>query len=61
LSLGAKAWAGGRLYLYALAAAGQPGGERPLRLFKEEIERDMMLMGCETINQLSRQNLRFRS
>jgi L-lactate dehydrogenase (cytochrome) len=61
LSLGAKACAGGRLYLYALAAAGQPGVERALRLFKEEIERDMMLMGCETINQLSRQNLRFRS
>ncbi len=61
LSLGAKACAGGRLYLYALAAAGQPGVERALRLFKEEIERDMMLMGCETINQLSRKNLRFRS
>ncbi|GAA6211276.1 alpha-hydroxy acid oxidase [Hyphomicrobiales bacterium 4NK60-0047b] len=61
LSLGAKACAGGRLYLYALAAAGQPGVERALRLFKEEIERDMMLMGCETINQLSRNNLRFRS
>ena len=61
LSLGAKACAGGRLYLYALAAAGQPGVERVLKLFREEIERDMMLMGCQTINQLSRENLRFRN
>ncbi len=61
LSLGAKACAGGRLYLYALAAAGQPGVERALSLFKEEIERDMMLMGCQTINELSRKNLRFRN
>ncbi len=61
LSLGAKACAGGRLYLYALAAAGQPGVERALELFKDEIERDMMLMGCQTINQLSRKNLRFRN
>jgi len=61
LSLGAKACAGGRLYLYALAAAGQPGVERALELFKDEIERDMMLMGCQTIKQLSRNNLRFRN
>ena len=31
LSLGAKAVSGGRLYLYALAAAGQAGVERALR------------------------------
>lgn len=61
LSLGAKACAGGRLYLYALAAAGQPGVERALKLFKEEIERDMMLMGCQTISELSRKNIRFRN
>lgn len=60
LSLGAKAVGIGRGYLYALAAAGQPGVERALALLKAEIERDMRLMGCERINQLQRSNLRFR-
>jgi len=59
LSLGAKAVGIGRLYLYALAAAGQPGVERALGLLRAEIERAMKLMGCVTIDQLSRGNLRF--
>ncbi len=60
LSLGAKAVGVGRLYLYALAAAGQPGVERALGLMRAEIERGMKLMGCTSVNQLSRENLRFR-
>jgi len=60
LSVGAKACSGGRLYLYALAAAGQDGVERALGLLRSEIERDMKLMGCTSIDQLSRKNLRFR-
>ena len=60
LSLGAKAVAGGRLYLYALAAAGQPGVERALGLLEAEIVRGMKLMGVNRIAQLSRENLRFR-
>jgi L-lactate dehydrogenase (cytochrome) len=60
LSLGAKACAGGRLYLYALAAAGQDGVERSLSLLRSELERDMKLMGCTSIEQLKRSNLRFR-
>ncbi|PSL15709.1 alpha-hydroxy acid oxidase [Shimia abyssi] len=58
LSLGAKAVGIGRGYLYALAAAGQPGVERALGLMKAEIERDMKLMGATSIDQLSRENLR---
>ena len=61
LSLGAKACAGGRLYLYALAAAGQAGVERALGQYKAELERDMKLMGCTKISDLSRNNLRFRN
>ena len=61
LSVGAKACAGGRLYLYALASAGQKGVERALVLLKNEIERDMKLMGCTSINQLNRSNLLFRN
>ena len=60
LSLGAKACAGGRLYLYALAAAGQKGVERALNLLRSEIERDMKLMGCTSIDQLNRSNINFR-
>ena len=61
LSMGAKAVAGGRLYLYALAAAGQEGVERALNLYKTALERDMKLMGCTNINELNRDNLRFRN
>ena len=60
LSLGAKAVGIGRMYLYGLAAAGQPGVERALGLMRSEIERDMRLMGCKNIQQLSSNNLRFR-
>jgi len=60
LSLGAKAVGLGRFYLYPLAAAGPAGVERALGLLKTEIERDMKLMGCTSIDQLSRENLRFR-
>ena len=59
LSLGAKACAGGRLYLYALAAAGQKGVEKALSNLRNEIERDMKLMGVTRIDQLSRGNLNF--
>jgi L-lactate dehydrogenase (cytochrome) len=60
LSLGAKVVGAGRFYLYPLAAAGQPGVERALGLMRAEIERGMKLMGCTAIDQLSRENLRFR-
>ena len=60
LSLGAKAVGLGRYYLYALAAAGQPGIERALGQLKAEIVRDMRLMGARRVADLGRQNLRFR-
>lgn len=60
LSLGAKAVGVGRYYLYPLAAAGQAGVERALGLLRTEIERDMKLMGCTSVAQLSRGNVRFR-
>jgi len=61
LSVGAKAVGIGRYYLFALAAAGQSGVEHALQLMRTEIERDMRLMGCASISQLSRRNLRFRN
>jgi L-lactate dehydrogenase (cytochrome) len=60
LSLGAKAVGVGRYYLFPLAAAGQAGVERALSLMRAEVERGMKLMGCTSVGQLSRSNLRFR-
>jgi L-lactate dehydrogenase (cytochrome) len=60
LSIGAKAVGVGRGYLYPLASSGQKGVERMLGLMHEELERDMRLMGCTSIEQLSKKNLRFR-
>lgn len=60
LSLGAKAVGLGRYYLFPLAAAGQAGVERALGLMRAELERDMQLMGRNSIAELTRGNLRFR-
>jgi len=60
LSLSAKAVGVGRFYLFPLAAAGRAGVDRALGLLRAEIERGMKLMGCTSIDQLSRENLRFR-
>jgi L-lactate dehydrogenase (cytochrome) len=54
LAAGAKACSGGRMYLYALAAAGQPGVEKALGNMRTEIERDMKLIGVKSVSQLSR-------
>ena len=60
LSLGAKACSGGRMYLYALAAGGQKGVEKSLSNLRNEIERDMKLIGVSNIKELTRKNLKFR-
>ena len=60
LSLGAKAVGLGRYYLFPLAVAGEAGVERALGLMREELIRDMRLMGCRSVMELSRANLRFR-
>ncbi|MEZ5919856.1 MAG: alpha-hydroxy acid oxidase [Parvularculaceae bacterium] len=60
LAAGATAVSGGRMYLYALAAAGQAGVERALTILRDEIERDMKLMGVTKVSQLNRNVLRWR-
>lgn len=60
LAAGAKACSGGRMYLYALAAAGQPGVERALGNLRTEIERDMRLLGVQNVAQINREMLRYR-
>jgi L-lactate dehydrogenase (cytochrome) len=61
LCSGATTASGGRLYLYALAAAGQEGVERALGILKDEIERGMRLMGVTRIDQLTPDRLRHRN
>ena len=60
LAAGATACSGGRLYLYALAAAGEAGVERVVGKLHDEIERDMKLMGVRSISELDRGMLRWR-
>jgi L-lactate dehydrogenase (cytochrome) len=52
LAMGATACSGGRMYLYALAGAGSAGDDRAMGLLRDEIERDMMLMGCSSVAKL---------
>lgn len=60
IAAGATACSGGRLYLYALAAAGEPGVRRIVGKLRDEIERDMKLMGVRSVSQLDRSMLRWR-
>ena len=60
LSLGAKACSIGKGYLFALAAGGQKGVEKILEKMKEEILRDMTLMGCKSVSELNRSKVVFR-
>ena len=61
LSLGANACSGGRLYLYALAAAGREGVEKTLENLQNELIRNMKLLGCKKISELNLDNVRFRN
>ena len=61
IAAGAKACSGGRMYLYSLAAAGQPGVEKALGNLRAEIERDMKLLGATSISKIDRNMLRYRA
>jgi len=60
LAAGATACSGGRMYLYALAGAGSRGVTRAITLIRDEIERDMRLMGCSKVSELKPSMLAFR-
>ncbi|MDA8263782.1 MAG: alpha-hydroxy acid oxidase [Actinomycetota bacterium] len=53
VALGARAVFIGRPFLYGLATAGQLGVEHILDLFQSEITRDMILLGCQDLAELS--------
>ena len=58
LSLGARACMIGRSYLYGLGAGGEKGVDRALSLLRDEILRNMALMGVKSIAELDRSYLR---
>ena len=60
IALGATACSGGRMYLFALAAAGRKGVEKALENIRTEVERDMKLMGLKSLKEINRSMLRFR-
>ncbi len=53
LALGASAVAIGRAYLFGLAAGGRAGVERALTILEEELRRDLMLVGCPRVRDLT--------
>ena len=60
LSAGAKACSFGRMFLFGLSAGGQNGVEKVLQNMKDEIERNMILMGCKSLNDLNGSKIIYR-
>lgn len=60
LALGANAVSFGRPYLFALAAGGQPGVSRLLTMMKEELSRDMALLGVTSVNEITQKHIQHR-
>mgnify|MGYP006134592015 CR=1 FL=1 len=60
LSLGATACSFGKGFLYALGAGGQQGVEQILKRMKDEIIRDMILLGCKNIKELNKDKIAYR-
>jgi (S)-mandelate dehydrogenase len=59
LALGANAVMVGRSTLYGVAAGGEAGATRALEIYRDEIHRNMALLGCNTIEELGPQCLQF--
>ncbi|KLU82648.1 cytochrome b2 [Magnaporthiopsis poae ATCC 64411] len=53
LCLGAKGVGIGRPFLYAMSAYGVDGVDRAMQLLKDELEMNMRLIGCTSIDQLN--------
>ena len=60
LALGATACSFGKGFLFALGAGGQQGVEMVLQRMRDEIRRDMILMGCKNIKDLNPSKIIYR-
>jgi len=48
------------MFLFALSAGGQEGVEKLLQNMHDEINRNMVLMGCKNLSELNRTKLIYR-
>jgi L-lactate dehydrogenase (cytochrome) len=60
LALGATACSFGKGFLFALGAGGQQGVEMVLQRMRDEIRRDMILMGCKNMKELNPSKIAYR-
>ena len=60
LAAGAKACSFGKMFLFSLAAGGQQGVEHLLQNMYDEINRNMVLMGCKNLKELNSSKLIYR-
>ena len=60
LAMGATACSFGKGFLFALSAGGQQGVEMVLQRMRDEIRRDMILMGCKSIKDLNPSKIIYR-
>jgi isopentenyl diphosphate isomerase/L-lactate dehydrogenase-like FMN-dependent dehydrogenase len=59
LALGARSVLVGRAVVYALAAAGEDGVLKLLRLLREEVELGLRLLGCTSVAEVKREHVRW--
>ena len=60
LSLGATACSFGKGFLFGLGAGGQAGVEQVLKRMRDELRRDMILLGCKSIKELNSTKIAYR-
>ena len=60
LAAGAKACSFGRMFLFGLSVGGQEGVEKVLQNLHDEINRNMILMGCKNLSELNSSKLIYR-
>ena len=61
LAAGATACSFGKAFLFSLGAGGQQGVERLLQNMHDEIQRNMILMGCKSVKELDRSKIIYRN
>ena len=61
IAAGAKACSFGKIFLFSLAAGGQHGVEHLLNIMHDEINRNMVLMGCKNLKELNSSKLIYRN
>ena len=61
LCLGARAVLIGRAYAYGLAAAGEAGVARAIKILRDDVERTLRLLGCGSVAELNGSYVEFPS